>query len=132
MDNDFTTSALSWLYDMEILSSPTVLTNLRENILLSHKRIKNCEILIIEDRQDLMVFIEVTRLGLFFKKEKDIEYSVQQILNKMLPNFRKRIVFDKEVFDKAITSVKKHYGGRDGKTINQSDNDPGSGNNSSS
>ena len=109
-DNKLKTGALSWLYEMEMLSTPTLQNNLQENILLSNPSIQSCQILIIEDFKDILVF---TKLGWFARKfkQKSISSSVESVVKRILPTFRVRVVADKSIFDLALKKVKDYYGG---------------------
>lgn len=107
-DNKLKTSALSWLYEMEYLDSPTVQQNLQENILLSDKSIKNCEILILRDFKDIMIYIE---LGIFAKilRGPQIIQNIETIVKRLLPSFRIRVVLDKQILNLTIKKLEEQY-----------------------
>lgn len=111
-DNRLKTGALAWMYEMEVLNSPTLRQNLNENILLSDHRVRDCQILLIQDYKDLMVYVSVGFFSKLFKKREICE-NVSRVLARILPSYRIRVVTDKNIFNMSLEKVKDFYGGKD-------------------
>lgn len=111
-DNRLKTGALSWLYEMEVLNSPTLQQNLQENILLSDFRIKSCEILLLKDFKDILIYIELGFFNRIFRGST-ICIEVASLIKRMLPSYRVRVITDRKIFELSLTKVKEYYGGFD-------------------
>lgn len=110
-NNKVKVSALSWLYEMEVLQSPVIMTNLKENILLAHENIKDSEILIFQEHKQILIYLEIDWKAKLFKKHKEISSKVEDIITTLLPSFKNRVVFDKNILTLALKKAKEIYGG---------------------
>lgn len=99
-ENNLKVNALSWLYEMEVLQSPTLLTNLRENVLLTSKRISKCEFLVFEDRKDILILIHLDWIGRTFSNKNKILEQVKVITQEILPFCRIKVTYDPLEFKK--------------------------------
>jgi hypothetical protein len=97
--------ALSWLLEMEMVSSPYVLNSIILNIFAQVKAIKDAEFVIDENRKAILIYL---KLGWFHQKfkSKEIEGQVTEMLDQILPTFRKRVVFDRTILEKALVIMK--------------------------
>lgn len=111
-DSKFTVSALNWLYEMEALESPVLMTNLQENIYLAHPGIKNVEILIFEEYKQILIYLEINFISKLLRKNNLISDLVGDIIKNLLPSFKYRVVFDKEILTQALKKAKEVYGGQ--------------------
>jgi hypothetical protein len=108
-DNKLKSSALAWMYHLEVLNDPIVQTNLKENILLADRRIKDCEVLVIQDYKSILIYLKINSFWKFFSA-KIIETKVQLVISRLLPNYRLRIVTDKSILDLSLKKVRDFYG----------------------
>lgn len=114
--------ALKWMYELEMLSDPTLQKNLKENILISDKNIKECELLIYQKQKSILVYLEIGFFSKLFKRHNKIAESVNLIVSELLPTFRKRIVFDRAILDLSLQKAKEALGDFNEKTINDNNN----------
>lgn len=110
-DQRLQSAALTWLYEMEMLSSSAIQKNLKENILLIDPSIKDCEFLIFEERKDILVYLQVGFFAKFFRKELKLIRFTEEVIGRLLPSYRQRIITDRAVFDLALLKVRRYYGG---------------------
>ncbi len=108
-DEQLKVSALAWLYEMEAINSPVLQANLQENILLISPKIKNCEVLIMKEVSSIMVYIEVNWINNYFYGEK-IKSEVTQVIKRLLPSFRSRVVTDRKILNLTIKKLVEFYG----------------------
>lgn len=99
--------ALKWLLEMEVVSDPNVLNSIILNIYRLSKTINDVQFVTDIKQKKILVYIELSWFGRKFK-QKSIFEACQNMLNDALPSYRKRIVFDREILDKAIKLVKGH------------------------
>lgn len=97
---------MKWFLELELLSHPQVVNNLKLNILAVSPKIREVELLIYREQKSMLVLLDLTWMGRkFFKKR--ISEEVQDILSQMLPSFRFRITDDPKIMGMAIDLVKK-------------------------
>jgi hypothetical protein len=97
---------MKWFLELELLSHPQVVNNLKLNILAVSPKIREVELLIYREQKSMLVLLDLTWIGRkFFKKR--ISEEVQDILSQMLPSFRFRITDDPKIMEMAINLVKK-------------------------
>ena len=98
--------ALKWLLEMEAINDPNVLNSLLLNVHRLSDRIEDVEFVTDSNSKRLLVYLDVN-LG-YWKKEqrsKRIQDLVENMLNDALPSYTKRIVFDRDILEKALTLV---------------------------
>lgn len=111
---------MKWFLELELLSHPQVVNNLKLNILAVSPRIREVELLIYREQKSMLVLLDLTWIGRkFFKKR--ISEEVQDILSQMLPSFRFRVTDDPKIMKMAIDLVKKALtGGKNDQNNNPS------------
>lgn len=98
--------ALSWLLEMELVSSPYVLNSLILNIFSLVKGVKDAEFVIDERQKKLLVYLKLSWFSQRFRAKRT-EDKVMNLLDQALPSFQKRIVFDRTVLEKAMAIMEK-------------------------
>lgn len=98
--------ALGWLLEMELVATPYVLNSIILNIFASIKGIKNAEFVIDERQRKLLVYLKLNWFHERFRA-KSVEEQVMEMLDQILPSFRKRIVFKREILEKALEIMNK-------------------------
>jgi hypothetical protein len=119
------TAALKWLYELELVQSPTLVQNLYENIFLCHPGIKNCELLITNPahpNKGVLVYLEFTLWTKLFKKTEAL-FAVEQTIRALLPSYRFRLVEDYNILQMAKKLNQEISNGIFKKSTNTSSND---------
>lgn len=93
--------ALSWLLEMELVSSPYVLNSLILNMIVPIKGIKDVQLVIDEKRKKILIYLELRWWEKRFHAKK-IEQQINDIIEQTLPSFKKRVIFDKVLLEKAV------------------------------
>lgn len=130
MDEDkvLQSAALKWLYEMELLNSPTLKQNLFENIFYSHRGIKDCEIFVTRDQKGVLVWVKLKLFAKLFQKT-EIYGTIESTVKALLPSYRCRVVEDRQIFDLALEKAREMLGGKNDQTnANDSNADSGDGN----
>lgn len=108
-------AGIRWLYEMELLQNPQLIDNLKLNIFMQHKRITDVEILVDQNRRGILIYLKLTWWGSKFN-ESDISFSVQELISNLLPNFRKRVIFNRDIFQMALDQAQKLVRGNNEKS----------------
>ncbi len=96
--------ALGWLLEMELVQNPTVLNSIILNIFKTVRDLKNAEFVVDTKEKKILVYLEISRWNTWFHKER-ISDKTMELLDQALPTFKKRIVFDKTILEKAVKIV---------------------------
>jgi hypothetical protein len=97
---------LKWMFELELLSHPQVINQIRFNILVMSKQIKEVELLIYRENKSMLVLLELGWIGRTFQKRR-IFTEVQEMLMQLLPSFRFRVTDDPVIMELAVARVKK-------------------------
>ena len=109
----FQYEGLKWLVELELLNHPQVINQLKFNILMVSKHIKEVELLIYRENKSILVLLELSWIGRKFKKTQILQ-DVHEVVSQMLPSFRFRITEDPKIMELAIEKVKTALtGGKD-------------------
>ncbi len=103
-NNPNAAAGLSWLLENEAVSSPAVLNALILNIFRMVPGVVDIEFVIDSNAKKLLVYLEVTRWTRWFHLKKT-ELQVRQLLDQVLPSYKKRITSDREILQKAVKLV---------------------------
>lgn len=98
-------NGLKWLYEMELVNDPQLINHLKLNVLARSKYIREVEILSSYSHKSMLVFVEMGKISKFFFKKR-IEMEVLDLLRELLPNFRFRVIFERDILNLAIDQVK--------------------------
>lgn len=107
--NKFQVEGVKWLQEMEMVNHPQFLNNLKLNILMVSKRIREVEFLIYREQKSILIYIELDWFTRRFSRKvtkKDILLDVNDVVEKILPSFRFRVVDDPDIMNLSITKVK--------------------------
>jgi hypothetical protein len=96
--------ALSWLFEMEMLNNPTVLNSVVLNVFKLTKGIVDAEFVVDMNDKKLLVYLELNFWHKHFKKAQ-VQAQVLDMLDTVIPSFKKRVVYDKEILEKAINII---------------------------
>ncbi len=102
----FQYEGMKWLMELELLNHPQAINQIKFNILMTSKQIKEVELLIYREHKSMLVLLDLTWIGRKFYKKR-IFTEVQEILTQLLPSFRFRVTDDTKIMNLAIESVKK-------------------------
>lgn len=93
--------ALTWLLEMEMLTNPTVLNSVVLNIFKLTKGITDAQFVVDTNDKKLLVYLELDFWHRNFKKQK-VADEVLDMLDQSIPSFKKRVVFDKQILNRAL------------------------------
>jgi hypothetical protein len=96
--------ALGWLLEMELVQNPTVLNSIILNIFKTVRSLKDAEFVVDTKEKKILVYLELSRWDMWFHKN-EISDKVMELLDQALPTFKKRIIHDKSILEKAIKIV---------------------------
>lgn len=102
----FQYEALKWMYELEMLEHPQLINNLKMNVMIQSKSIKEVELLIYREKKSILVLIELSWFGRKFKR-KSILSDVHEGLSQLLPTFRFRVTEDPKIMEMAVEQVKR-------------------------
>lgn len=112
---------IKWLAELELLNNPQLINNIKLNILVASKQIKEVELLIYRENKTMLVLLELSWFGRKFLKRSIFE-EVEDSLSQMLPSFRFRVTDDPKIMELAVARVKQALtGGKNENNINSSD-----------
>lgn len=101
LSNDPNAEALTWLFEMEMVNNPYVLNSLVLNLMAGIKGVKDIELVIDEKQKKILVFLKLRWFYDKFKK-KPVEDKAKELLEQILPSFKKRVIFDRKILEKAL------------------------------
>jgi hypothetical protein len=105
-------AGLKWLQELELVNDPQMINQLKMNVLLCSRRIKEVEFLVYRENKTTLVLLELSWLGRKFFK-RSIFAEVEDVLSQMLPTFRFRVTDDPAIMQLAIARVTRALtGGR--------------------
>lgn len=99
-------AGLQWLYEMELVTNPQVLNNLELNIFYQSSYIKNVELLLDQNNKGILIYLELSTWGKWFKKQ-EIKEKVEDLMTMLLPNYRKRVIYELSIFQMALNKAKE-------------------------
>lgn len=102
----FQFAGINWIREMEILSNPQLINQLKMNILNVSKRINDIELLIAEENRQMLVYVQLSWLGRKFFKRQIFE-ETEEVLSQILPSFKFRVTDDPKLFALALEKVKE-------------------------
>jgi len=105
--SSYAKAGMQWLYDLNLVKSPAVMSNLLGNILAYDKGILNAEVLTDRFDKKMLVYIELTRWARWFR-QKSIERGLIEALQEILPEWSFRIIFDKKIFEIGLERSQKY------------------------
>ena len=106
-DSNPQTGAVKWLLEMEAVMDPTVQSTIILNIKKLDPAIADVQLIFDTNRKAVLIYLHV-KLGWWRKWRKWDEFLVQLVENQMdeaLPTYRKRVVTDYTIFEKALKIV---------------------------
>ena len=99
---------LKWMFELEMLNHPQVVNQLKFNILMVSKQIKEVELLIYRENKSMLVLLELGWMGRTFQRQKRrIFTEVHEVLTQLLPSFNFRVTDDPKIMEMAVALVKK-------------------------
>ena len=102
----FQLESLNWLREMNLINHPQFINQIKLNIYTISKTIKNVELLVIQDQQSMLVYIELDWFSRRFRK-KSIISSVELRLKELMPSYRFRVIDDRSIFELALKKAKQ-------------------------
>lgn len=113
-----TAAALKWLYEIEMVDSPTLKLNVVENIFLADKAIKDCSVFILPTftyQKGVLVYVKLSWFANIFKKD-GIYNKVEAVVNELLPSYNVRVVDDFNILKLSQQRIEETYGGQNERT----------------
>ena len=107
--NQFLSQATSWLLEMELLGNDYMKNALILNLYKLSDYIKDVQVLADQNERKMLVYLKLSGFGMMFKK-KQVASQVLDMLQGALPNFQFRVIFDLELFTKAVGMMEKRVG----------------------
>lgn len=103
----FVAGTLKWMYELNMLDNPAVISNLYENLFLAHKGIQDIEIVLSKENKTILVFL---KLGLYARifKRLEVQGKVTSVIKTLLPEYRFRITEDKAVLEAALNKARAY------------------------
>ena len=93
--------------EMGILNNDAVKTHLISSVFLSHKDIKDVNMLIDERRSEMLVFVDLSFWSMFFRKEEIVETVKKELLNQLPTYYKVCVVYSKKLFNQSIDRIKE-------------------------
>ena len=100
-DKDYIKASSRWLFEMNFLNNGYVKNALYANVYNASPAIKDAEILVDQHNRRMLIFLKLTFIGRLFRQKANTTANVELILKDALPEYEFRVVYDKELFDKA-------------------------------
>lgn len=113
MDNDrqkFQFEGIKWLFEMEMLGHPQLINNLKMNVLVISRHIKEVELLMDRENKKILVYVKLGWIGRKFYRN-DILQETEGVIIQLLPSFRCRATDDINIISLAVKKAKKALGG---------------------
>ena len=99
---------IAWMFEVGLLDDPIVVNNIKVNILGNFMDVRDLEYLTLNDgRMEMLMWLDIRKFW-FFRKRKiaAIEADVLEIMQKLLPQYKIRVVADRAIFDLALDNVR--------------------------
>lgn len=93
--------ALSWLLEMELVSSPYVLNSIILNMMTALKGVRDVELVIDEKQKKILIYLELNWYHARFKAAQ-VEAQAGELIQQILPSFKRRIIFNREILEKSL------------------------------
>lgn len=107
MEDDYAKySGIKWLFELELIQDPQVINAIKMNILMISKHIKEIEILTVEQNKQMLILLELSWFGRTFYKKRLCNEALS-VVKQLLPNFRIRVIDDRNLFQKSIDKLRK-------------------------
>jgi hypothetical protein len=100
---------LAWLLEMQLVNNPEVLNAIVLNLHKISWTIKTVELLMDYENFKMLIYVDLNWYGRKFKASK-IEKQVYFMLKQVLPSYGIRVIYDKDLFEKAVSITKKIKG----------------------
>lgn len=97
-------NSLKWLFEMELITNPQALNNIKLNIFLVSKFIKDIQMLVDTEKKSMLIYVKLSWWGKKFYK-KQIITDIYSMIEQLVPNYRFRITEDFDLLNKALTLV---------------------------
>jgi hypothetical protein len=104
LQNNPNAAALGWLLEMELVQNPYMLNSIVLNVFRMLKGVKDAEFVIDTNEKKLLIFLELTWWSRRFRAKK-VEVQALELLDQVLPGFKKRVVFEKVILEKALKLI---------------------------
>lgn len=114
-------ASLKWVYEMELVDDPQLINNLKLNLFSISAAVKEIELLASYHQKAILVWLELGWFGRRFLREKILLESEER-LKMLLPNFRFRVITDRNIFDLAVKKAKSITKGENDEAANVSSN----------
>lgn len=98
--------ALNWVLEMELVSDPNFINAILLNIFKITPRIKDVEIISDSVNKKMLVWLKLDWWGRKFNQVK-IQETVDSMLNQALPSYKFRVIYNRELFEKALDISRK-------------------------
>ena len=108
-------AGLAWLYELELVNSPTLLNNLYGN-LYSFPKVQDCEIIIDKYQKKMLIWVKFTWFTRKFLKARRHALIMDMLdqLQTLLPSFEFRLTEDRALFERALKKTQEMlFGGKD-------------------
>lgn len=100
---------MRWLLEHEILNSRVVQEAIWWNITMQSKAIADTEPLIDQYKKKMLVYIKLKWWGFLINK-KNLSEKIMDVIHQALPQYEVRVVYNREILNKARLLVEKYYG----------------------
>lgn len=97
-------SAVSWLYENEIVDNPQLLNHLYLNIFSISKRIKDVELVINSLKKHINIYLEFDFLGKLLKSESKVQMTVSENLKELLPKYHVVYFSNRNAFEQVLAT----------------------------
>lgn len=92
---------ISWLFEHEILGAKAAQDALWLNIYAQSTRITDVKLVIDQMHKKMLIYLELSFWGKYFSNKKLIADSVMDVCSDVLPTYQMRVVYDKDIYEKA-------------------------------
>lgn len=103
----FVSGTLKWMYELNMLDNPAVITNFYENLYLADKGIQDIEIVLSKENKTVLVFLKLGFYSRIFKRI-EVHGKVTSVIKTLLPEYRSRITEDRAVLEAALNKARAY------------------------
>lgn len=97
-------NSLKWLFEMELISNPQAINNIKLNIFLVSSYVKDVEMLVDTEKKSMLIYVKLSWWCQKFHK-KQVITDVFTMIEQLVPNYRFRITDDVTILNQALKLV---------------------------
>ena len=111
--NNPQSEAIAWLAEMDLVANPSMLNSIVLNLLAGIRWVADAELVLDTVDKKMLVYIKPYRIINYVPKFgrvwffRQIANNAMEILNSIVPTWKKRVIFDRKILEKALHLIKQ-------------------------